>query len=148
MQFRAPLLDRWVGVDVGRRVFRGQYAVESALALAAAAVAWQAGGGTAAGALAAGGAPLAGAAAALAAEAALVFPPLDIRGQKLIAASAQPEALDSRKAAYVAALRQKVAGRAEPPAALHLASVALALARCGLLASCVWGKLLLLGGGA
>lgn len=121
--------------------------MESALALTAAAVAWQAGGGTAAGALAAGGWPLAGAATALAVEAALVFPPLDLRGQKLIASSAQPEALAPRQAAYVAALRQKIAGRAEPPAALHLASVALALVRVGLLAGCVWSKLLLLGGG-
>lgn len=49
VKFRAPLLERWVGVDVGRRVFRAQYALEAALAATASGlVYWQAGGAEAA----------------------------------------------------------------------------------------------------
>ena len=76
-------------------------------------------------------------------EAALVFPALDVRGRHLIATSARPDSLTSgRQAAYAAAVRAGVAGRAPPPAALHLASVLLAFARAGLLAGGIWGLLL------
>lgn len=141
-----------MGVDVGRRVFRGEYATEAALALTASLIVWQQGGGTAGGALqllsAPGAWPLAGAAGVLAAEMALVFPALDLRGKRLIAASAQPDSLSPRQATYVAALKADVAGRGEPPAQVHLASVVLAFAKAGLLASYVWQAVLTLSAAA
>ncbi|KAL4419853.1 hypothetical protein ABPG75_006951 [Micractinium tetrahymenae] len=146
VKFRAPLLERWVGVDVGRRVFRAQYALEAALAATACGlVYWQAGSAQAALQLLASppGALLAAAGALFLAEAGLVFPALDARGRHLIASSAWPETLSTqRQAAYVAAVRASVAGRTPPPAPLHLASVLLAFARAGLLAGCTWGLLL------
>lgn len=92
-----------MAVDVGRRVFRAQYALEGALAGTAAALLWARAGGSAQGALAAaregqGGALLAAAAAILLLELVWLFPALDLRGKHLIAASAaaQPEALSAQ----------------------------------------------------
>lgn len=120
--------------------------MEAALAATACGlVYWQAGSVTAALQLLATrpGTLLAAAGGLFLAEAALVFPALDVRGCHFIASSARPEALSSeRQAAYVAAVRAGVAGRTPPPAALHLASILLAFARAGLLAGYVWGSLL------
>ena len=136
-----------MGVDVGRRVFRAQYAIEAPLALTAGALLWHQAGGAEAAAAVPGAGLLAGAAGAWLVEAALVFPLLDLRGKALIAsaAAAKPEGLSSRQQAYIAGLQRQTEGRALPPSQLHLASVLLAFARAGLLGAYVWQQMLALG---
>lgn len=170
MQFRAPLLDRHVGVDIGRRVFRAQYALETAFALTAAALACAAAGGwSAAGSasgLASGGAVSSAAAAAaalpgvgllvaasaiLALEVTVVFPALEARGRHLIVAATtgRLDTLSERQAAYVAETQRRVeAAGAAPPAQMHLASVVLAFAKAALLGGAVWRQLLALAAAA
>jgi hypothetical protein len=151
-QFRAPLLDRWRGVDVGRRVFRAQYALEGALAAAAAALLLAKAGGSAVNgsdlvrSLDGRAGLLAAAAAVLLCEVAAVFPALDLRGRRAIAeAAAQAPGLTLQQRAYVAELARGVEGEAKaPPPWLHPLSVSLAFAKAGLLAAFVWQQLLAL----
>eukprot|EP00887_Chlorella_sp_A99_P001816 scaffold19.g1816.t1 len=137
--FRAPLLDRHVGVDVGQRVFRAQYSIEGALTLTAAGLLCAKAGGL--GGLAALVAPegraLAAACAVLAMEAAFVTPALSLRSKHLILESTagQLDRLTSRQQQYVEELRAHAAARPSPPAQLHLLSVGLALAKAALLAT-------------
>ncbi|KAL4857027.1 putative NADH dehydrogenase [ubiquinone] 1 alpha subcomplex subunit 5 [Chlorella vulgaris] len=151
VKFRAPLLDRWRGVDVGRRVFRAQYAMESAMALTAAITLWIKANGNVQGALSlvldpSGPGLLAAAAAVLVIEQAWVFPALDLRGAEMIAtaASAQLEALTPEQQAYVAELQRVVAHRARPPPQLHYLSILLAFSRASMLAAFVWSQMLVL----
>lgn len=139
VKFRAPLLDRHVGVDVGQRVFRAQYSIEGALTLTAAGLLCAKAGGL--GGLAALVAPegraLAAACAVLAMEAAFVTPALSLRSKHLILESTagQLDRLTSRQQQYVEELRAHAAARPSPPAQLHLLSVGLALAKAALLAT-------------
>ncbi|KAI3425246.1 hypothetical protein D9Q98_009014 [Chlorella vulgaris] len=151
VKFRAPLLDRWRGVDVGRRVFRAQYAIESAMALTAAITLWIKANGNVQGALSlvldpSGPGLLAAAAAVLVIEQAWVFPALDLRGAEMIAtaASAQLEALTPEQQAYVVELQRVVAHRARPPPQLHYLSILLAFSRASMLAAFVWSQMLVL----
>ncbi|PRW33626.1 putative NADH dehydrogenase [ubiquinone] 1 alpha subcomplex subunit mitochondrial [Chlorella sorokiniana] len=146
VKFRAPLLERHVGVDVGRRVFRGQYAMEAACALTACGLLWSAGGGSVRSGLSAlagsGGWMLAGAAAILLLELGLVFPALDLRGKALIASAAEPAELTPRQQAYVHELQEATAARSLPPPFVHLVSVLLAVTQVALLGGCLWQLLL------
>ena len=142
-----------VCVPAGGGTCRAQYAIEAALAATAFGTLCAGGGGLAGGAAALLNSKLlAGAGATLLLDAALVFPALDVRGRRLIAEStAAPGAasgLSPQQAAYAAALRRGVAGKPNPPAQLHLASVLLSFARAGLLGGVIWQQMLSLSGGA
>lgn len=121
----------------------GQFAVESALALTACALEWAKGRDSLpALLLEPGDWALAGAGAILLVELLYLFPALNLRGKHLIVASARAETLSPRQQQYVAELKRALAGTANPPAQVHVASVALAFAKAGLLATAVWQLLL------
>ena len=131
---------------------RAQYAIEAALAATAFGTLCASGGGLAGGAEALLHSKLlAGAGPALLLDAAVVFPALDVRGRRLIAestaATGTASSLSPQQAAYAAALRGSVEGKASPPAQLHLASVLLAFARAGLLGGFIGQQLMVLSGG-
>ena len=116
-KFRAPTLDTAAAVDAGRHVFAALNACE--VGLASGLVLALARGGAPRSVLCLAAPPL----AALAADVAFLTPSLDARARHVIATSSLPGGRLERAAA-VAAIKESVAGRDPPPAALHGAYVA------------------------